>query len=114
MSKKISEVLSDAADMLQAEGWCRGQLQVPIEESCGRRCVMGAIYAADGVDVLKMHMGPRYENTAALEAFAKYIGLNAPGTHLHFWNDDSDRARSADEVIAALRNCAAELAEKGQ
>lgn len=98
---KTHELLSKAAVVLGERGWC----QHALEDDDGRVCLVGAIsYAHNGTSYLTtdgtkgMHWG------AAVGVLMDRLGTATLGR----WNDTPGRTK--EEVIALLKNSAAELA----
>lgn len=91
---KLAEKLELAANLLETDGWVRGQFQRG--ES---RCLVGALHAANGTKTSYGHtpMGA----IRALGFRSKHAAMQ--------WNDNSDRNRG--EVIARLRKAAADQRE---
>jgi hypothetical protein len=96
---EIDRILNDAADFVE-RGWCQYAMAVDAlgnvvsddDDTACAWCATGAILrASDGMD----HFFPH-----ALKALARYIGVK----EVSLWNDAE--ARTADEVIAALRGAA--------
>lgn len=81
--------LRQAADYIETHGWCQGKF----ERDDGHVCVSRAIHRAGG-------------DLAARLAFVDFLGT--PDVSLLGWNDTP--GRTAEEVIAALRECARQLA----
>jgi hypothetical protein len=92
MSDQVADVLDDAADLLEREGWIQGAL-----EDRGAHCALGALVDVD------LENQYRYLARAAL---AKQVGLNPDraGNWLANWNDDPLRTRQ--EVLDAFRAAA--------
>lgn len=104
------EMLNAAADYIQENGWCRGELR----DGIGRVCAVGSIYAVAYEFDTKLTSGDYYMNSdkaAAREHLAAYLDLVEPedidgcyADAIPDWNDTV--ARSATEVIQALRAAA--------
>ena len=83
------QILSDAADLLEREGWCQGIAQ----DGWGARCLVGAIWAA-----YYLLGSPRDTLDTIFRALIPEIGRA-------FMVDFNDTpGRTVEEVTAALRN----------
>lgn len=100
------QVLLDAADKIERDGWCQGQRIID-----GRVCAHGAIEASITGDARGRH--PLHD--AASVHLYHYLGRQNPGGSMCIltssgcagvggWNDAP--GRTAAEVCAALRGCA--------
>lgn len=98
-----AEILAKAADVIDEVGWYQGDLYDP--HGTGM-CLLAAMYAAAGVDMAKATPGEADVIHTSVEALQGRLG----GASVIDWNDDSDR--TAEEVTSALRECAAEVAER--
>lgn len=88
-----SDILTEAADLLERNGWCRERLHAPT----GEYCLVGALLTARG-----LASGLAYSE--ASERVAQVICPNEIGfPDLISWNDKQE---SAEPVIAALRAAA--------
>lgn len=92
----VALALLGAADDLRQNGWLQGVWST----SCGKRCVVSAIYS---------HSGDHYR--AAKEKIADHLNLNydheeinSVGGALIDWNNDP--ARTKEQVIRALEQAA--------
>lgn len=84
-----ADVLERAAELLERDGWCQRQLH----HCDGSRCVRGAIIDA-ALEVGEGSLPPS-------EWLRRHLGAKRS---LPEWNDDP--GRTADEVIAKLREAA--------
>lgn len=89
-----ADVLDAAADRLARDGWCQGDYYRGT-----RSCAEGAL--------LSVHVEPRIR-IAACEALFEAVGR----TDIPAWNDRT--GRTAEEVIAKLREVAAHLRSEGR
>jgi hypothetical protein len=92
------KVLLDAADYIDAHGWCQNDLY----SADGAVCLVGAIKASSGmpIDDSRWH---DYPNTAlSLGKVEKFLRTDRRGAA--GWNDTP--GRTAAGVTAALRECA--------
>jgi len=118
---KISEVLDGAADVVERNGWIKGQWydepEMPRSPLLCKVCALGAINVAGGQRPDKPLDG---EQRGAALALARHLGFT-DATIDDFgvvrlvgetWNDTI--ARSDDEVIAELRATAAAEREAGR
>ncbi len=87
-----AEVARKAADLLKRDGWCQGRSEGPN----GERCLVAALSVA----------GWRSTRMAWRRVF-EAIRQEAGAPSLTDWNDTP--GRTADEVIALLRQVATEL-----
>lgn len=89
-------VLLDAADYIEAHGWCQNAMESP----CGKVCLEGAIRRVNGITPRTLNEvlldGPAW---SALNVMWRYLG-----TEPHHFNDIPGRTTA--EVCAALRACA--------
>lgn len=107
---KTSEVLENAADILERDGWCQGNLVRPN----GSRCSIGAIRKALRDEMaLKVRSDPDYIISPAMTHYQEKLAIQwvldaaeATGSvmHLPHWNDQPDRTKS--EVLDAFRKAA--------
>jgi hypothetical protein len=88
MTKTTADVLDDAADLLERQGWC----QVYMEDSDGRHCVVGALSAAAAV------AHSRVAHAGAENAIWARVGMPTA------WNDAPERTEQ--EVLDLLRSVA--------
>lgn len=87
------DTLLRAAELLERDGWCRGN---SIDRQ-GRRCAMGAINSASH----EPGSGTAWDRfDQAADRLQTYLGR----THVPDWNDHPER--TAEQVIAALREAA--------
>ena len=105
----IPQILDKAADLLAKRGHCKHQY----EETDGRLCLFGALnIAADcgpNGRTPKL-LGALDDATQARSAIEKWIARNErprPVGALAGWNDAPERTK--EQIIAAFRECAAEL-----
>jgi len=112
-----AEILDKAADVIVVRGWHQGGY-VPdgVDTRTCRVCVLGALHVAAGEAPDSSYHDSIEE---AVEAFAEHLGLriNEQAPELgddpiaeiigNVWNDRE--AESAEQVIAELRACAANL-----
>ncbi len=90
------EILLDAADILERDGWCRHRLQDPL----GRMCLYGAI--------IKAH-NERAKNAPFIEGgsvnrLQKYLSRDGEIDNIADWNDGICGGK--EEAIQALRGAA--------
>lgn len=97
----IPEILECAADYVATHGLRKDGLAGTAPEPC---CTEGAIYAAY---CSAFATSPRYLD--AVGPLLDYLGLDRRSS-LFSWNDHP--SRTADDVITALLDCAAELRVK--
>lgn len=109
--EQVADVLDDAADYIEAHGWCRTSLLTPD----GRVCAMGAIaMSQQAIDihvqnadaVLWTWKRERAEVVAAAEALGSVVDSSDPYSPIPHWNDDP--ARTKQEVLDAFRAAAKE------
>ena len=97
-----AEILERAADIMETEGWTRGNFAV-----FGNRCAVGAIGAA----VRRMPGVGNAERERAEEVLAKRVrpefGYNDPKNTIISWNDSGERSKG--EVVRKFREVAARL-----
>lgn len=90
------KALEDAADYIEAHGWCQNAMESP----CGKVCLEGAIRRANGITLRTLNEilldGPAW---LALNVMWRYLG-----TEPHRFNDTP--GRTAEQVRQALRECA--------
>lgn len=89
MTAPVAQVLRDAAELIERDGWRQGGL---VGEHTAV-CIIDAIFAA----------GPRRGYQSIVDAVKAHLGV---GVALSTWNDAPDRTEA--EVLAALRACADE------
>ena len=80
------QILLDAANLLEAEGWCQHTLM----DKENRRCILGAIYYQSCSQSLQIEAHSR---------MVKYLGCD-----VDIWNDAPGRTK--EEAVAALRSAA--------
>jgi hypothetical protein len=85
-----AEILSKAADILDAHGWCQGDHQ-----HGGKRDIDAAIWSTNA---------PKEECFAAMDDLADFLGELSL-----LWNDVPGRTH--EEAVKALRDCAAKVRE---
>lgn len=106
----VSEVLHESADIIERQGWTKGNGMTPGE---GPKCLMGAIGQAIGAPV--MDMRPIFDRScfsyAAVERHPAHIAVAehiddaiASAWGMFHWNDAEDR--TAEDVIGVLRAAA--------
>ncbi len=93
---QVADLLDDAADLLERDGWAQGWLRDPD----GRLCAAGAMMAAD-VAGSENCRSPLVQ--AGLSAASDTIGGGLSFT-LPMWNDASDRTEQ--QVLDLLRTTA--------
>ncbi len=86
------QMLLDAADLLERDGWC----QQAYQDGDGHHCALGALDAVVGMAELKT-----IDWVAFSKANERLFGAVGQITH---WNDA--RGRTAEEVISTLRKIA--------
>lgn len=91
MTKPCSDILNEAADLIEKFGWIQGNYGA---EECGY-CALGAILAVD------------FDDDYSIHSFNNYIQDNHPDMNLGAveWNDTPGRTK--EEVISTLRKAAA-------
>jgi len=87
-----ADVLDKAADVIVERGWCQGQFR----NSAGQVCALAAVHTAARTTPFT------WVADEALGIIRKRVGMSVA-----YWNDAPER--TADEVITALRECAASL-----
>lgn len=97
MTAPVAQVLRDAAELIERDGWCQGDMY----STAGARCVMGAIFTT-------AHHALPDDPSLAIDALAPFARSLPQGKTME-WNDDPDR--TVTEVLAALRACADEQDE---
>ncbi len=85
-----AEVARKAADLLERDGWCQGKFR-----NSGAHCVVAALTAVDDWSAPEQ------------AAVRRRLRVHAGTEWLVNWNDAPER--TADEVIALLRQVATEL-----
>lgn len=111
MDKKVSEVIEEGADIIEAQGWVSGGgwNDGPLYLHSGDmvllpRCIEGSIEQACGVThYQRTIVGRNYspQLNPAITAVIRHLG-GIPS--LTAWNDDEDR--SEQEVLDAMRGAA--------
>lgn len=98
------KVLMDAADYIEAHGWC----QHSVATDDGRACLNGAIKIAGGMNPQASNWRDYPAVIIATEAMRSRVGLPdqyfAGHRDATLWNDTP--GRTAAEVCNALRECA--------
>lgn len=105
---ETAEILLKAADVIDEIGWYQGDLYDP--RGTGM-CTMAAMYVGAG---LNLHRVMTCKDTsqagadvdAAIGRFQQWLGVES----VVEWNDA--RERTVEQVTSALRQCAAETAER--
>ncbi len=97
---EIGKVLSEAADLIERDGWC----QETYEDYRGRRCMDGALIAVMGDTHVKLN-----DVEAALSAHLPQVtSIHVAAPHawapVIAWNDAEGRTQ--EEVVAKLREVA--------
>lgn len=94
---KVADMLDDAADNLERNGWTQGALQ----EHDGRRCAMGALGAVrcTGNEASLIAIGAM--SYLAIEVGATY---DLPDVAIAEWNDAE--GRTEQDVLDAMRRAA--------
>lgn len=114
---KTSEILLDAARLIETNGLNKGTFfdmaafesgEIPSRADCAM-CAYGAINTAVTGDPDDCY---GEDSDEAAGALADRLGIPNSIGDIGEWNDAPDR--TAGEVVAELRACAAELAEAGQ
>jgi hypothetical protein len=116
-TKTAAEVLAEAADIIERDGWTQHHFHTP--DGC--HCALGAIGLASGEHLnirvaddgivdwdLPRYGDPGYDAachayTVARDALSARVGIHVPS-----WNDADGRTQ--DEVVAELRAAAAAAA----
>lgn len=116
--KGIAEILTKAAEVIERNGWTQGSYVGPLEigqNICdGPVCVRGAINVAAGLSPSGLSEAPGRRLPAYIATHALSNWLEAQGALKEYqsladdWNDRP--SRTAEQVTAALRGCAAEMA----
>src|SRR6516164_3781777 len=91
----VSQLLWDAADLLERDGWCQREF----EDAQGRYCLVGAINRALPLEVRQDLAEDLLE--AAEMHMSKFVGADPMR-----WNDRPGRTK--EEVISALRRASEE------
>lgn len=105
----VSEVLHEAADIIERQGWVQFEGMKP---GTGPRCLMGGIAQAINAPVrefvslgISTYCYSTTERHAAYKAVVEQIGEeNIDGPWAFTWNDEE--GRTAEEVIGVLRAAA--------
>ena len=115
----LAEILDKAADVITQRGWWQGGFVPKGTSDLGSCpvCPLAAINVAAGGDPRRcIDAWPDTLAFAAASALATYLGCpedeplaTCVGEH---WNDDP--ARTKEQVLAALRGCAADLRQEGR
>lgn len=115
---KVSEILNGAADVIEVNGWARGQWYIARESLPPEECPMCAgaalSVAADCIPDYCASDAPMGVLDAAFMALAVRVA-GGVGDHVNrvaMWNDEA--SCTAAEVIAELRAAAREEAEAGR
>lgn len=98
----IPDLLDKAADVIIERGWHQGDYQKPGGEAV---CAMGALFAAAARSPRTAGLNtadPRSAAAVAATCLKRHLGIESS---LPAWNDSP--GRTEDEVLAALRECAA-------
>lgn len=120
---KTSEILDQAADVIEQRGWWRGdympdlnelQLRDVTVDSCPV-CLLGGLNVAVG----NAPDEPIYREAnsaafAAASAFADHLGIPLTVSATSLGDDWNDRQRSAEDVVRELRAAAASEREAGR
>lgn len=108
----VPQVLRDAAELIERDGWCQGQFV----DDAGCHCAVGSILAATGWDSTEGgDWGSPPEDPVitfnALDIVAEHVERNSGSLDLDLvsddvvcWNDAPHR--TVTEVLAALRGAA--------
>jgi len=103
--QRVSEVLNAAADLINKQGLCKGQMRegALFDDFSGPHCTLGAIETVTGESPgLYSHPDNLAGRTA--EILEEYVGLP-----VHNWNDA--RSRTKGQVVRKLRKVAKKEAE---
>lgn len=120
----LPDLMQQAATVIETRGWHRGDFFDPEAHFNGKRpleecgvCVRGALNVAAGFDPTGDERGDDARDDA-IDALAFHLGYEeaedgdeGPAWFVTSWNDHD--AASAEQVITALRECAAELSKAG-
>ena len=122
-----ADILEQAADLLETNGWCRGDF----EDNAGRHCAVGAIRCVTGQQAVEqeiheastrlgtspnLHLRNKFKEVmnASLDAtniLAEKLSQTWRGpdeyVYIPTWNDEA--ARTADEVIDLMKHTAKDL-----
>lgn len=105
---ELADVIDEAANLLETDGWIQGTFS-----NAQGRCAVGGIRTAAGLHLIKAYGitpfggAPSHREAwllAVREAQAKVIDLMGLDLQVDTWNDT--KGRTADEVIALLRDAA--------
>ena len=93
----VADVLTQAADLIERDGWC----QRAFRGDNGEHCASDALMRASG-------MAPgdtgSWEQKAMFDAACQYVYPHTGGWGIPSWNDEPQRTQA--EVVAALRAAA--------
>jgi hypothetical protein len=95
------EILLKAADVIEARGWIQGAYA-----HTDGVCALGAIAVAVGIGTSTAAIITNRTCCKVVEDFERWLGL-ADNADVTGWNDEDDR--TAEQVTAVLRECAAAL-----
>jgi hypothetical protein len=90
----VAKILTDAADLIDADGWCQGEVRSP--DGC--YCLTGALHAANAP----------HKDWAIYDSARAAIQAETGKTWISGWNDDI--LRTQVEVTDMLRAVAAKQA----
>ena len=91
----VSQLLWDAADLLERDGWCQREF----EDAQGRYCLVGAINRAPSPGVYSLEL--EIQRLSATGYMQTFLGMEPMR-----WNDMHGRTK--EEVVSALRRASEE------
>jgi hypothetical protein len=91
----VSQLLWDAADLLERNGWCQREF----EDEQGRHCLVGAINRAPSPGVYSLEL--EIQRLSATGYMQTFLGMEPMR-----WNDMHGRTK--EEVVSALRRASEE------
>ena len=91
----VSQLLWDAADLLERDGWCQREF----EDAQGRYCLVGAINRAPSPEPYSLEL--EIQRLTATGYMQRFLGMEPMR-----WNDMHGRTK--EEVVSALRRASEE------
>ena len=106
-TESVAELLDEAAEDLETNGWCRKAMH----DAQGRSCVMGAItrvgMARAQKRAIESSLVPLGWAAPAINSVAMFLGKGKRPEHIATWNDK--KGRTTDEAIDLLKGTAKAL-----